>query len=178
MSENNSNELSYNRIEEESLQINDISQNAFGEFAIPNECGFEKSLGETVERVQANLHIGIANSAISPRRPGEEDEEEEKCENLSRNTFKPAFQKPSEPNITKIFVPPQCKDIDDTKGKKIPQRKKRKNPIVKHEEKLSHDQTEKQEKSLKEPFKCELCNRVYKKKHSLKSHMRKHVLSC
>jgi hypothetical protein len=178
ISENNSNELSYNRIEEESFQINDIIQNAFPQFDLPNEFASVKSLGEPEERLQANLHIGIPNSALSSRRPEEQDAEEEKCENYSRNTFKPAFQKLSDPNITKIFVPPPSKDMENTKAQKISHRKKCENPHVLHKESNTHHSAAKEEKSTKQQYKCDICNKVLKKKHSLKSHMRKHVLSC
>jgi len=164
MSDINSLDLSYNRMEEPS-HINEFSQNVFEHMELPgNAFSYEKSLEDFEEEQYDDLNSSNQTPSSKLKRRSFQflyEEDKKEFTNKLPENFTGHGSNSAKNHILPDIIP---------KDEASPLHDK---PDVQSNQ-LQHKKPRKKKATVQE-YKCEICGKEYKKKHNYNSHLRIHV---
>jgi hypothetical protein len=171
MTDSNFNNSDPNKFDE-SLKIDDSCHNDLNQFELYTVFPPDRAFNDHQASYHPDPTSEVPNPGTDSQYARQMDEEEEKQKIMTKTTFKFEGRHLVDTNVVKIQIPPECRDMNEISEPTFSKKRKRKRP----EDKMQDPHQDKKTKEAPEkPFECEKCGKPYKKRHELKSHMRKHV---
>jgi hypothetical protein len=176
MSEDNVPDASIKRNNEESMRSHEPNRMPYEHFVLsdvfPSEPSVECGEGGSYAGMPGDPNAGpMGHEHFTWRSGGEET----KHGGLYHSTVKLEGRHCVDPKVSKAEIPPLDKGLLSTELDKETRPNPQTTPV--HEHNVSNEKAKNGKRATgdKKEYRCYVCEKVYKKNHNLKSHMRKHV---